>query len=101
MQGRIAGRETTRGKQATRDHGLRTGDLKLLLGAAESWNLTNEFNNPGTREHYSAGGHEGIDWDCCEDTPVRSMAAGAGFKHTYTPIWWQVYVCVGQAVTQD
>ena len=80
---------------------MRTGDLKLLLGAAESWNLTNEFNNPGTREHYSAGGHEGIDWDCCEDTPVRSMAAGAGFKHTYTPIWWQVYVCVGQAVTQD
>lgn len=66
-------------------HELRRGDLGLPFVPGQNWETTNVFDDPGTRHLYRQEGetegqekygHEGIDWGCCEGTPIHAMAAG-------------------------
>ena len=66
-------------------HELRRGDLGLPFVPGQNWKTTNVFDDPGTRRLYRQEGetegqekygHEGIDWGCCEGTPIHAMAAG-------------------------
>ena len=61
----------------TFNHGLtRAGDLALPF--ADTWTLTNRFDDRSTLNFYDTnlGSHEGLDWKCTEGTAIKAMAAG-------------------------
>lgn len=57
-------------------HGLRGHALALPFAAGQNWHISQTFDDARYKDGYALGGHEGIDWGCCEGTPIHAMAAG-------------------------